>query len=80
MDYVMTFASTHAAMAAEKRLRPVAAVSILPTPRAISQGCGIAIRFGEADRSAVEQTLAALALPTGQYRIYRFDGTTYTPA
>lgn len=79
MDYVITFAGTHAAIAAEKTLRTVAAVAILPTPRAISQGCGIAIRFGETDRAAVEAAMATLPLPTDQYKIYRFDGAAYTP-
>lgn len=43
-DFVIAFESTHAAMASEKALSRFGA-TMLPVPRAISAGCGMALRF-----------------------------------
>lgn len=52
--YVLTFVSTHAAMASSKTL---ASGGIdfwtIPTPREISAGCGIALRFDAEDPEEV---------------------------
>ena len=54
--YVMAFESTHAAMAAEAYLEGEAAhAAMIPTPRAISAGCGMSMRFErEGDAAACE--------------------------
>ncbi|MEE0844807.1 MAG: DUF3343 domain-containing protein [Eggerthellaceae bacterium] len=60
-DYVLTFDSTHAALSAQKALAQ-AEVSCftIPTPRAISAGCGIALKIQgesvEAVRSLISRT------------------------
>lgn len=44
--YVMAFESTHAAMASEAALDEAnACAAMIPTPRAISAGCGMSMRF-----------------------------------
>ena len=44
--YVITFQSTHAAMAASHALKVQDVIHYtIPTPREISAGCGIALRF-----------------------------------
>ena len=58
---VITFPTTSAAMAMEKRC---AAANIpgrlMPTPRALSADCGICWRGSIADRTAAEQAAAGL--------------------
>lgn len=46
--FVIAFESTHAAMASEKVLAPLGA-SMMPVPRAISAGCGMALSFEARD-------------------------------
>lgn len=57
--YVIAFESTHAAMASERALLGIRAV-MLPTPRAISAGCGMALKFeaGDADEAREKASLA----------------------
>ncbi len=44
--YVMAFESTHAAMASEAALEKANAhAAMIPTPRAISAGCGMSMRL-----------------------------------
>lgn len=52
--YVLAFESTHAAMAASKALADAGvAFYTIPTPRAISAGCGMALKFDAQDPGAV---------------------------
>ncbi len=47
--YVMAFESTHAAMASEAALGAAHAhAAMIPTPRTISAGCGMSMRFDAA--------------------------------
>ena len=74
---VITFANTHSALTAEQHLKQRLPIVILPTPREISKGCGIAIRF---DAQALEQAKAALMeleLPQDRYGIYLHQGDGY---
>ena len=51
--YVMAFESTHAAMASEAALGAAHAhAAMIPTPRAISAGCGMSMRFDAEDDAA----------------------------
>ena len=46
MDHcVITFANTHGAISCEKYLKKDFAIAVMPAPREISTGCGIAVRF-----------------------------------
>ncbi|MDO5357790.1 MAG: DUF3343 domain-containing protein [Slackia faecicanis] len=61
--YVMAFESTHAAMAAYHALAQ-AKPAMIPTPKAISAGCGMSLRFAAQDASAA----LALAESVGQIK------------
>lgn len=62
-DYVAIFNSVHRVMKAEKLLkREKLAMLLIPAPRALSSDCGLAIRYGAADRQQTEALLAAAAL------------------
>ena len=72
--YVLAFDSTHAAMAAASALDGAAvAYALIPTPRAISAGCGMALRFDCGLLPAVEDALGGAA---GEGRaLYRMVGS-----
>jgi len=55
---VLTFASTHRALGAEKvfRTRDISFITI-PVPRRISAGCGLALRFAARDEAAVRRVI-----------------------
>ena len=58
-NYVLSFGSTHLAMAADCALGGAGvSFTMLPTPRQISAGCGIALRLAP---DALERALACLA-------------------
>ncbi len=73
MDYyVLAFASTHYAIMAQSLLANKAAFQVMPTPRAISSGCGISIRL---DPAVLKDALAALEdnkLNREFYTVYGF--------
>ena len=53
----MAFESTHAAMASEAALEAAHAhAAMIPTPRAISAGCGMSMRFDAEDDAAADTT------------------------
>ena len=80
MDFVLAFESTHAALAAQRSFTAAgAAFALIPTPRAISAGCGMSLRFsaeGEDAARAVAgrhvppeaRPLAALYVRDGEER------------
>lgn len=70
--YVLAFESTHAAMAADKAFAGRGAV-LMPTPRAISAGCGMSLRLEAANER--EATEAGLSVPEarGLTALYRID-------
>lgn len=76
--YVITFVNTHGAISAEKHLKKEYKIIVMPTPREISRGCGIAIRFGEEAREGVLKNLASFALEKALYSIYQFKDGAYT--
>ena len=51
--YLLTFESTHAAIATDHILKPLGC-TIMPVPRFISASCGISIRIKPEQREAVE--------------------------
>ena len=76
-DCVLAFESTHAAMAANKALaaseRPFA---VIPTPRAVSAGCGMSLRFA-ADGAEARAVAASLVHVQGTAALYRVEGTSF---
>jgi hypothetical protein len=81
-DFVAIFNSIHRVMQAEKRLKERRIpILLIPAPRTLRSDCGLALRYGESDRSLVEGTLAEDGLmPEEVYRKIRegfvrcFDG------
>lgn len=62
-DYVAIFNSIHRVMRAEKLLKERRLpILLIPAPRAVSSDCGLAIRYGESDREAVEGAMAELGV------------------
>lgn len=51
--YIMAFDTTTDAMAAEKYARDRIPSSVMPVPREISSGCGLALRFMENDERSI---------------------------
>ncbi len=60
---VLTFASTHRALQAEKvfQSREIPCVTI-PVPRQISAGCGLALRFAVTQEAVVQAVVASGAV------------------
>ena len=76
MDYgVITFISTYGAIYAQKVLKEVAPVQVMPVLREISLGCGIAVRFQPEDLEEVRAALAASDLKAGEYAFYAITGS-----
>ena len=70
--YVMAFESTHAAMASEAALGAAHAHAVMiPTPRAISAGCGMSMRFDAEDDAAAGMLARACVDARGLSALYR---------
>jgi hypothetical protein len=76
--YVITFASTHSAISTEKHLKQNFKIVVMPTPREISSGCGIAVRFSISDFDPIYLEINELPLNKKMYSIYRFSEGCYT--
>ncbi len=69
-EYIAVFNSIHRVMKAESCLKEKRLpILLIPAPRSVSSDCGLAIRYGEADRMAVETLLGGADLaPEMVYR------------
>ena len=50
--YAMSFYNTTDTMQTEKKAKALFPIQVMPTPRAISQSCGLALRFEGEDEAA----------------------------
>ena len=66
--YLLTFESTHAAIATEKLLKPVDII-VMPVPRFVSSSCGISIRINPEKRDDAEKIIKEKS----QLKIYSGD-------
>ncbi len=75
-DLVGIFNNIHRVMKAEKILKGLGLdILLIPAPRTLSSDCGLAIRYAEKEREAVETALAeARLLPE---ELYRKQGEEY---
>jgi hypothetical protein len=72
MDFgVITFTSTHAAIRTQKHLERHMKVTMMPTLREISQGCGISLRFALTELKNVQRRMADFDLDPKMFAIYR---------
>lgn len=72
--YLLTFESTHDAIASEKALGPRFPVAIMPTLRQITAACGISLRVETPFYAALQNALEERAIPSGSYRLYAVQG------
>ncbi len=71
--YVITFANTHSAITTQSHLESFAKVSIMPTLREISAGCGISIRFMPEELEHVMTGLKAQGLDEQMFKVYKIS-------
>lgn len=75
-EYVAIFNSIHRVMKAEKLLKEQKLpILLIPVPRALASDCGLAIRYGAADRERVEMVLAAAGVAPEE--VYRKENQQY---
>lgn len=67
--YAMSFYNTTDTMQTEKKAKEQFAIRIMPTPRAISTSCGLAIRFEGQDEQAYLEFARSQTVPLGLYCI-----------
>ncbi|MEA5020310.1 MAG: DUF3343 domain-containing protein [Gordonibacter sp.] len=75
-SYVIAFDSTHAALAAASALEARGA-RMMPTPRAISAGCGMSLRFDVATDDAAQAFVEPVSDVCGHATLYVQQGQTY---
>lgn len=62
-DYIAVFNSIHRVMKAEQFLKERRLpILLIPAPRSVSSDCGLALRYTDADRIVVEESLATADL------------------
>lgn len=67
---LIAFENTHAAMTTEKHLKDLVKISIMPTLREISMGCGISVKFACEDLEKVIEAMKLFPLDKSLYKIY----------
>ncbi len=66
-DCVAIFHSIHRVMKAEKILKAAKLeILLIPVPRQLSSDCGLAIRFSQSQREALEEELSAAGLEVAE--------------
>lgn len=72
--YVMAFESTHAAMAAQHALAGAEGFALIPTPTAISAGCGMSLKFCAPTDEAAGVLARTPKEAAGLAALYRKEG------
>ena len=74
--YIMSFPTTTDAMYAEKHTKEHFQIAVMPTPREISSGCGLSLRFMEPDENAIIEFCKTNPLNGTLYKMYthKIDG------
>ena len=65
--YVMAFSSVNHSMQTESKARELFKITIIPTPRELTNDCGFAIRFRDGDIGAIKEFHGALSIPADLY-------------
>ena len=68
--YLLTFKSTHAAMAAQKHLDGKLSYMVCPILREISASCGISLRINNATYDEIIENMDKYPLGKEMYQIY----------
>lgn len=67
--YVMAFYSTNHSMQTEKKAREIFRITVMPTPRELTNDCGLALRFDEEDLEKILMFHRGLSVPADLYRM-----------
>ena len=67
--YAMSFYNTTDTLQTENKAKAHLPIRVMPTPRAISQSCGLALRFEGEDEEAYLEFARQQPVPLGLYRI-----------
>jgi hypothetical protein len=67
---VIAFSSTHIAMQVQRELEPFIKVLVMPTPREISTGCGISLRFDPQKLLLVQEILSKADIDHSLFQLY----------
>lgn len=67
--YIMTFDTTAAVMQAETLIKQHFQTAIMPIPREISSGCGLAVRFLNSSETDICTWLHTFTIPGTLYRM-----------
>ncbi len=70
--YMLAFDSTHQAIRAQRLLKPLLPICVMPTLRAVQAGCGISLRIEEADFATLQQALHRIG--ETDWRLYAIQG------
>ena len=74
-EFVAIFNSIHRVMKAEKVLKELRLpILLIPVPRTLASDCGLAIRYADACRDAVEQALTASELAPEHVYVKKHEG------
>lgn len=66
---ILAFKTTADAMQAEQYLKKHFSIAVMPVPREISSGCGLAIRFLNPDETAIQNFLKTSPLDFTLYKM-----------
>lgn len=74
--YILAFDTTTSVMEAEAYLKNHFSITIMPVPREISKGCGLAIRFQNPEPDTIIEFLKSSSLTCTLYRMItkKIDG------
>ena len=65
--YVMAFHSVNHSIQTEKKASELFKLTVIPTPRELTNDCGIAIKFHDNDVTKIEEFHKALTVPADVY-------------
>lgn len=79
MEYfLITFSSTHTAIAAQNYLKGKATFYVMPTLRQISSSCGISVKITSVPYEEIRRLMEQFPADEDMYRIYRIQGEQMT--
>ncbi|MEI8216474.1 MAG: DUF3343 domain-containing protein [Eubacteriales bacterium] len=67
--YVLSFDSTSHAIQTEIRIKDYFRIATIPTPREITNSCGLSIKIFSLDFKAIKEFLQSMKVPYGFYRL-----------
>ncbi len=68
--YLITFSSTHAAIAAQNFLKGKLMFHVMPTLREISNSCGISIRINNVSLEEIKRQMQGFPVGDKMFKIY----------